>query len=87
MVCPFCLYEYYLHNYNKRNLQQIACNQQPQPTSKKSKIYSVRKTASIPDTSHFLPIMERAGTAFHSSQNVMNEEVTRMIPGINTVVK
>lgn len=34
-----------------------------------------------------LPIMERAGTAFHSSQNVMNEDVTRIIPGINTVVK
>lgn len=34
-----------------------------------------------------LPIMERAGTAFHSSQNVMKEEVTRIIPGINTVVK
>lgn len=34
-----------------------------------------------------LPIMERAGTAFHSSQNVMKEEVTRIMPGINTVVK
>lgn len=34
-----------------------------------------------------LPIMERAGTAFHSSQNVMKEEVTRIIPGIKTVVK
>lgn len=35
----------------------------------------------------FLPIIERAGTAFHSSQNVINEDVTRIIPGINTVVK
>jgi hypothetical protein len=28
-----------------------------------------------------------AGTAFHSSQNVMNDEVTRMMPGMKTVVK
>lgn len=34
-----------------------------------------------------IPIITRAGTAFHSNQNVMNEEVTRMIPGIKTVVK
>lgn len=34
-----------------------------------------------------LPIMDRAGTAFHSSQNVINDEVTRIMPGMNTVVK
>lgn len=34
-----------------------------------------------------LPIMTRAGTAFHSSQKVINDEVTRIIPGIKTVVK
>lgn len=34
-----------------------------------------------------LPIMTRAGTAFHSSQKVMKELVTRMMPGMNTVVK
>lgn len=34
-----------------------------------------------------LPIMDRAGTAFHSSQKVINDEVTRIMPGINTVVK
>lgn len=33
------------------------------------------------------PIMTRAGTAFHSSQKVMKDEVTKMIPGIKTVVK
>lgn len=34
-----------------------------------------------------LPIITRAGTAFHSSQKVMKELVTRMIPGMKTVVK
>ena len=34
-----------------------------------------------------IPIMTRAGTAFHSNQNVMNDEVTRMMPGMKTVVK
>ena len=34
-----------------------------------------------------LPIMTRAGTAFHSSQNVMKDDVTNMMPGMNTVVK
>jgi len=33
------------------------------------------------------PSITRAGTAFHSSQNVMKEEVTRIISGMNTVVK
>lgn len=28
-----------------------------------------------------------AGTAFHSSQNVIKDEVTRIIPGMKTVVK
>jgi hypothetical protein len=28
-----------------------------------------------------------AGTAFHSSQNVINDDVTRIMPGIKTVVK
>jgi hypothetical protein len=28
-----------------------------------------------------------AGTAFHSSQNVMKDDVTRIMPGMNTVVK
>lgn len=28
-----------------------------------------------------------AGTAFHSSQNVMKDDVTRIIPGMKTVVK
>lgn len=36
---------------------------------------------------NYLPIIERAGTAFHSSQKVINDDVTNMIPGINTVVK
>jgi hypothetical protein len=31
--------------------------------------------------------MTRAGTAFHSSQNVMKDDVTNMMPGMNTVVK
>jgi hypothetical protein len=34
-----------------------------------------------------IPIMTRAGTAFHSSQNVMKEDVTNMMPGMKTVVK
>lgn len=34
-----------------------------------------------------LPIIDRAGTAFHSSQNVINDDVTSIIPGIKTVVK
>jgi len=34
-----------------------------------------------------LPIITRAGTAFHSSQNVINELVTRIMPGMKTVVK
>jgi hypothetical protein len=34
-----------------------------------------------------VPIMTRAGTAFHSSQNVMKDDVTNMMPGMNTVVK
>jgi hypothetical protein len=33
------------------------------------------------------PIMTRAGTAFHSSQNVMKDDVTNMMPGMKTVVK
>lgn len=33
------------------------------------------------------PIITRAGTAFHSSQKVMNELVTKIIPGMKTVVK
>jgi len=31
--------------------------------------------------------MTLAGTAFHSNQNVMKDEVTKMMPGMNTVVK
>lgn len=31
--------------------------------------------------------MDLAGTAFHSSQNVIKDDVTNIIPGINTVVK
>lgn len=31
--------------------------------------------------------MTRAGTAFHSNQKLMNEEVTSIMPGIKTVVK
>lgn len=38
-------------------------------------------------TQYTLPIITLAGTAFHSSQNVINEDVTRIIPGIKTVVK
>lgn len=34
-----------------------------------------------------LPIIDLAGTAFHSSQNVINDDVTNIIPGIKTVVK
>jgi hypothetical protein len=33
------------------------------------------------------PIITLAGTAFHSNQNVINDDVTNIIPGINTVVK
>lgn len=33
------------------------------------------------------PIITLAGTAFHSSQNVINDDVTKIIPGMNTVVK
>lgn len=35
----------------------------------------------------YVPIITRAGTAFHSSQKVINEEVTKIIPGMKTVVK
>lgn len=35
----------------------------------------------------YLPIIDRAGTAFHSNQKVMKDDVTNMIPGIKTVVK
>lgn len=28
-----------------------------------------------------LPIIDLAGTAFHSSQNVINDDVTKIIPG------
>ena len=34
-----------------------------------------------------LPIIDLAGTAFHSSQNVINDDVTRIIPGMKKVVK
>jgi hypothetical protein len=34
-----------------------------------------------------LPIIDLAGTAFHSNQNVIKDEVTSIIPGIKTVVK
>lgn len=34
-----------------------------------------------------LPIIDLAGTAFHSNQNVMNDDVTNIMPGIKTVVK
>lgn len=34
-----------------------------------------------------LPIITRAGTAFHSNQKVMKDDVTKMIPGMKTVVK
>ena len=33
------------------------------------------------------PIMTLAGTAFHSNQKVMNELVTNIMPGMNTVLK
>jgi hypothetical protein len=33
------------------------------------------------------PSIIRAGTAFHSNQKVMKEEVTRMMSGMKTVVK
>jgi hypothetical protein len=32
------------------------------------------------------PSMVLAGTAFHSNQNVRKDELTRIIPGMNTVV-
>lgn len=35
----------------------------------------------------YVPIITRAGTAFHSSQNVINDEVTNIMPGMKTVVK
>ena len=38
-------------------------------------------------SSNYIPIITLAGTAFHSSQNVINDDVTRIIPGIKTVVK
>lgn len=34
-----------------------------------------------------LPIIDLAGTAFHSSQNVINDDVTRIMPGMKKVVK
>lgn len=34
-----------------------------------------------------LPIIVLAGVAFHSSQNVMKDDVTRIMPGMKTVVK
>lgn len=34
-----------------------------------------------------LPIIDLAGTAFHSSQNVIKDDVTNIMPGIKTVVK
>jgi len=34
-----------------------------------------------------IPIITLAGTAFHSRKNVMNDEVTNIIPGMKTVVK
>jgi hypothetical protein len=36
---------------------------------------------------HLKSLHYLAGTAFHSSQNVMNDDVTKMMPGMNTVVK
>ena len=47
------------------------------------KLLDVVKKLSIVVT----PIMTRAGTAFHSSQKVMKELVTRIMLGINTVLK
>lgn len=34
-----------------------------------------------------LPIIDLAGTAFHSSQNVIKDDVTKIMPGMKTVVK
>ena len=48
-----------------------------------SRIYLVVKKLSIVVT----PNMILAGTAFHSSQNVIIDEVTRMMSGMKTVVK
>lgn len=38
---------------------------------------------------HFLnlPIITLAGTAFHSNQKVINDDVTNIMPGMKTVVK
>ena len=46
-------------------------------------IYLVVKKLSMVVT----PSMILAGTAFHSNQKVMKDEVTSVISGINTVVK
>lgn len=48
-----------------------------------SPVYLVMKKLSIVVT----PSMIRAATAFHSSQNVMNDDVTKIMPGMKTVVK
>lgn len=47
----------------------------------------VRQAPMIEQEMKGLPIITRAGTAFHSSQKVMKELVTRIIPGMKTVVK
>lgn len=39
------------------------------------------------ETIVYKPIITLAGTAFHSSQKVMKDEVTNMMPGMKTVVK
>lgn len=49
--------------------------------------YSLCKFLEFLNVEANLPIMTRAGTAFHSSQNVMKEDVTNMMPGMKTVVK
>jgi hypothetical protein len=49
--------------------------------------YSLCKFMKFVNAEANLPIMTRAGTAFHSSQNVMKEDVTNMMPGMKTVVK
>lgn len=45
------------------------------------------KKESTLETFTNLPIITLAGTAFHSNQNVINDDVTNIIPGIKTVVK
>jgi hypothetical protein len=63
------------------------CNVPEIVVGRKQNSYSLCKFMEVVNVEANLPIMTRAGTAFHSSQNVMKEDVTSMMPGMKTVVK